>query len=68
MLVVDPAKRASLDQVAAHTWLKNEIPVVHTPQSIPPFSSITDIPDEMVDIILTRLEFSGYGSRNSILQ
>lgn len=68
MLVVDPVKRASLEQVAAHTWLKNEIPIVCAPQSIPPFSSIDDIPDDMVDMILVRLELGGYGSRNAILR
>lgn len=68
MLVVDPVKRASLDQVAAHPWLKSEIPIVCMHQPIPPFSSIDDIPDDMVDMILTRLEMGGYGTRSAILQ
>ena len=68
MLVVDPANRASLEQVAAHPWLKSDIPLVHTPYFLPPFSSLEEIPDDILQLVLTRLELGGYGSKASILK
>ena len=68
MLVVDPVKRSSLEQVAAHMWLDSDVPVVSIPQSIPPFSTLEDIPDDIVEVVLARLELGGYGSHSTILE
>ena len=68
MLVVDPDNRASLEQVAAHFWLKSDIPVLNTPCSLPPFSALEDIPGEIMEVVLARLEMGGYGSHSAILK
>ena len=68
MLVVDPANRASLEQVTADKWLKSDIPTVNTPHSIPPFSAVEDIPEDIVEFVLSRLDMGGYGSQSSILK
>ena len=68
MLIVDPANRASLEQVAAHSWLKSDIPVVNTPYSLPPFSSLEEIPEDILQLVLSRLEMGGYGSKSTILK
>ena len=68
MLVVDPASRSSLDEVASNPWLKDDTSLLSSQQSIPPFSAIEDIPEDIVEIVLSRLELGGYGGHSLILR
>ena len=66
MLLVDSHRRASLDQVAGHMWLKGEEEEEHVP--LPAISDVNEIPQEELEVILSRMNQGGYGSMENILK
>ena len=66
MLVVDPQRRASLEQVAAHQWLQtgNE----EDPEPVAAIADVKELPDDEVELILGRMVQGGYGSEEDIIR
>lgn len=69
MLVVDSQRRASLEAVAAHPWLKEggeqEVEQV---VPFPAISNVDEIPKPDLEVILRRMEQGGYGSMDAIMK
>lgn len=69
MLVVDPQKRASLQEVELHPWLAEGGGSGVDPPTPPvALSSMDELPPEEVDSILRRMESGGYGTKDEILK
>ena len=66
MLVVDPQRRASLEQVAGHPWLQTG--VEEDPAPVPAIADIKELPDDEVELILGRMAQGGYGSAEDIVR
>ena len=66
MLVVDPQRRASLEQVAGHQWVQvgNE----EDPEPVAAVADVKELPDEEVELILSRMVQGGYGSEEDIIR
>ena len=67
MLVVDSQKRASLDEVANHSWLKEAEEEEET-VPLPAISNVEEIAEQELEIILRRMEQGGYGTMEAILR
>jgi hypothetical protein len=66
MLLVDSQRRASLEDVANHPWLKEWEGEEAVP--LPAISSIDEIPESELEVILCRMEQGGYGSIEAIMK
>lgn len=66
MLVVDPQRRASLEQVAAHQWL--EIGNDEDPEPVAAIADFKELPDDEVELILSRMVQGNYGSEEDIIR
>ena len=66
MLKVDSQKRASLQQVSSHEWLKGGVAEEVVP--LPSISNVDEVPPSELNVILGRMDQGGYGSMDSILR
>lgn len=66
MLVVDPQRRSSLDNVASHPWLLENGDEEAVP--LPTISNIGEIPTDELELHLYRMEQGGYGSYDDIIK
>ena len=66
MLVVDPQRRASLEQVAGHPWL--QVGHEEDPDPIPTVADVKELPDDEVELILGRMVQGGYGTEEEIIR
>ena len=66
MLVVDPQRRASLEQVSAHQWL--EVGNEEDPEPVAAVADVKELPDDEVELILGRMVQGGYGSEEDIIR
>ncbi len=71
MLLVDSQRRASLEAVANHVWLREggeeeEVEGDHIP--LPTISTVDEILKPELEVILRRMEQGGYGSMEAILK
>ena len=65
MLVVDPQRRASLEQVAGHPWL--QVGHEEDPDPVPAVADVKELPDDEVELILSRMVQGGYGTEEEII-
>ena len=66
MLIVDPQRRSSLDQVAGHQWL--QVGSEEEPEPIATIADMKELPDDEVELILGRMVQGGYGSEEDIIR
>ena len=68
MLVVDSQRRASLDEVAGHSWLQEGATQEEVSLSPAVISNVDEIPKSDLEVILRRMELGGYGAMEAILK
>ena len=66
MLVVEPQRRSSLDNVANHSWLLENGGEEAVP--LPTISSLGEIPTDELELHLYRMEQGGYGTCDEIMK
>lgn len=65
---MDSQRRASLDDVANHQWLKEGEGEEESTVPLPTISNVDEIPKQELEVILRRMEQGGYGTVESILR
>ena len=67
--MVDSQRRASLEEVAGHEWLAQDVMEGPGPETgLPVISNVDEIPQQELEVILRRMEQGGYGSLEAILR
>ena len=67
MLVVDAEKRASLEELVSHPWVRHGWEEEDT-VPLPSFTSYEDVPETDQQLIINRMVLGGYGCVEDIVE